>query len=129
MKFEYLHFDGATFKRINRKKAEVIYKYGYVRMIPIYEIISGDLALFVDVKRVKCECDLETVEQEYKLWLRAEVKYTKKDSEILFYIPIKLLDAFTGEAPTKYTVNYIEAYDIDFFNFYDKEIPTSCTDY
>ena len=129
MKYEYLSFDGATFKRINKKKAEVIYNRGYVRMIPIDEVISGDPVLFVDVKKVKSEClesDLESVAQDYKMWLRSEVKYTKKDSEILFYIPIKLIDAFTGEAATKNTINCVETYDDDFFK---KEIPYSCTDY
>lgn len=127
MKYEYLYFDGSTFKRINKKKAKVIYNYGYVRMIPIDEVISGDPVLFVDVKKAKSEfleSDIETVKQDYELWLRAEANYTKKDAEILFYIPIKLIDAFTGEAPTKYTINYIESYDngfYNFYNFYDKE--------
>ena len=132
MNYEYLHFDGATFKRINKKKAEVIYNSGYVRMIPIDDVISGDPALFVDVKKVKSEyleSDLDADVQDYKMWLRAEVNYTKKQSEILFYIPVKLIDAFTGEVPTKHTINYIETYDDEFFNFYNKEIPYSCTDY
>lgn len=123
MKYEYLNFDGETFKRINKKKAKTIYNYGYVRMIPIYEVISGDLVLFVDVKKVKSEfleSDLDTVKKDYELWLRAEMNYTKKESEVLYYIPIKLIDAFTGEAPTKYTINYIETYDADFFKFYEK---------
>ena len=132
MKYEYLHFDGATFKRINKKKAEVIYNYGYVRMIPIDEVVTGYPVLFVDVKKLKSEhlgSDLESVAQDYKSWLCSEVKYTKKDSEILFYIPIKLIDAFTGESPTKSTINTVETYDYEFFNFYNKEIPYSCTDY
>ena len=132
MKYEYLHFDNTTFKRINKNKAKRIYNYGYVRMIPIDEVISGDPVLFVDVKKVKSdflESDLETVKQDYELWLRAEVNYRKKDSEVLYYIPIKSIDAFTGEAPMKYTVNYIETYDVDFFKFYEKGIPCSCTDY
>lgn len=132
MKYEYLHFDGATFKRINKNKAKTIYNYGYVRMIPTHEVISGDPVLFVDVKKVKSdflESDIETVKQDYEIWLRAEVNYTKKESEVLYYIPIKLIDAFTGEAPTEHTVNYIETYDDEFFNFYDKQIPYSCTDY
>ena len=132
MKYEYLHFDGATFKRINKKKAEVIYNRAYVRMIPIDEVISGEPVLFVDVKKVKSEfleSDIETVAQEYKMWLRCEANYTKKDSEILFYIPIKSIDAFTGELATKSTINTVETYDDEFFNFYNKEIPYSCTDY
>ena len=132
MNYKYLHFDGATFKRINKKKAEVIYNRGYVRMIPIDEVISGDPVLFVDVKKVKSDyfdSDLETDAQDYQMFLRTEANYNKKQSEILFYIPIKLIDAFTGEVPTKYTINYIETYDYEFFNFYNKEIPYSCTDY
>lgn len=132
MKYEYLHFDGATFKRINKKKAEVIYNYGYVRMIPIDEVICGDPVLFTDVKKSKdefLESDIEGVTQDYRLLLQADCNYTKKDSQILYYIPIKLIDAFTGEAPTKHTVNYIETYDVDFFKFYEKDIPYSCTDY
>lgn len=132
MRYEYLHFDGATFKRINKNKAKTIYKYGYVRMIPIDEVIGGDPVLFVDVKKVKSEffeTDIETDKQDYQMWLRAEVNYTKKDSELLFYIPIKKIDAFTGEAPTNYTINTIETYDMDFFKFYNMKIPYGCTDY
>lgn len=132
MKYEYLHFDGATFKRINKKKAEFIYNSGYVRMIPIDEVIGGDPVLFVDVKKVKSEClesDIEREAQKYQYWLRCEANYTKKESEILFYVPVKLIDAFTGEVPTKHTINTVESYDFEFFSFYGKEIPYSCTDY
>lgn len=132
MKYEYLHFDGATFKRINKKKAEFIYNSGYVRIIPTYEVISGEPFIFTDIKKRSIngfESDIETDIQKYQYWIRAETNYTKKDSEILFYIPIKLIDAFTGEAPTKHTINPIETYDMDFFKFYDMKIPYDCTDY
>ena len=132
MKYEYLHFDGVTFKRINKKKAKTIYNYGYVRMIPIDEVISTEPVLFTDIKKRNVDnldSWFETDVQNYQYWLRIEANYTKKESELLFYIPVKTIDAFTGEAPTKHTVNYIETYDIDFFKFYEKDIPCSCTDY
>lgn len=121
MKYEYLHFDGTTFKRINKKKAKTIYKYGYVRIIPIDEVICGDPILFNDIKKRKSDVlDLgfESDVQNYQYFLLTEAKYSKKDSHLLFYIPIKLIDAFTGEAPTEYTINTIETYDDEFFNFY-----------
>lgn len=132
MKYEYLHFDGASFKRINKKKAKTIYNYGYVRIIPIDEVISTEPVLFTDIKKRNIDIlgsDFETDVKNYQYWLLAEANYTKKESEILYYIPINLIDAFTGEAPTEYTINYIETYDNDFYKFYDKQIPYSCTDY
>lgn len=132
MKYEYLHFDGATFKRINKKKAEFIYNSGYVRIIPTYEVISGEPFIFTDIKKRSIngfESDIETDIQKYQYWIRAETNYTKKDLEILFYIPIKLIDTFTGKTPTNDTINYIETYDVEFFKFYDMKIPYDCTDY
>lgn len=132
MKYEYLHFDGATFKRINKKKAEFIYNSGYVRIIPTYEVISGEPFIFTDIKKRSIngfESDIETDIQKYQYWIRAETNYTKKDLEILFYIPIKLIDTFTGKTPTNDTINSIETYDGEFFSFYDMKIPYGCTDY
>lgn len=123
MKYEYLHFEGTMFKRINKNKAKTIYNYGYVRMIPIHDVIGGDPVLFTDIKKRNVdnlETWFETDVQNYRYWLRIEANYTKKESELLFYIPIKLIDAFTGEAPTKHTINTIESYDMDFFKFYEK---------
>lgn len=126
MKYEYLHFDGATFKRINKKRAETIYEKGrYVRLIAKRDVIDGTSNfLFDDVKSRITNglflSDLEYDSEDYRYWLQIEAKYTRKESDILYYIPIKLIDAFTSEAPTKYTTNTIETYDMDFFKFYEK---------
>lgn len=133
MKYEYIKCGGTTFKRIDKKRAKFIYNWGYVRMVPICEASKGWICLVRDVKKRMVDryySDLETDAQNYLNWFRWKIEnVTKKESEILFYIPVKLIDAFTGKEPTEYTINTLESYDDEFFKTDKKDIDYESTEY
>ena len=103
--------DNFTFKRVNKKDARKAYKNGLTVVICPCNLRPFTMYQF--------EIDINNKNHHNfdDLIIRFEA-YNCINSETglytAYYIPVKTIDTFTGENPTKETINTVESYDYDY---------------
>lgn len=95
---------GNTYMRVNKTTAKRCYYLNYA-----FEIAPHNTRQFVTICKKECnDVTFERMESEYKhIYFMPDSKYFD------YYIPVRVIDKFTGNAPTKETSvnNHIFVYD------------------
>lgn len=115
--------DGFTFERIAKRRARIAYNNGLsVLFAPIR---CPPFSLASRVTRIsKDQClNINTgmpfeFDELVKLYESKHCINKQTGHYASFYIPVRLVDQFTGESPTKHTLGTIEEYD---HRFVEKE--------
>jgi len=112
MKNMYFSYNGFKFKRITKKTAKACFRTGFdvvfcpvnLRPFTMYHFES-----VINAARVNDGFENVVNAFEYYNCINSETgKYTA------FYIPVKMIDMFTGEDPTPDTLHRCETYDKNF---------------
>ena len=115
--------NGFTFKRISRRKARAAYSTGLpVIACPVNLRPGKPWSPEAVLNRHVCGLDFETVENSFIFYnIRPGT-----GNYIAWYIPVRIVDRFTGEEPTPETLGTVEAYDMRFLTrYYRKEDKTA----
>ena len=115
--------NGFTFKRINRKQARTAYNNGLpVIACPVNLRPGKPWNPETVLNRDFCGLDFEQIENAFIFYnIRPGTgKYPA------YYIPVRVVDRFTGEAPTPETLGTVETYDERYkYSYYRKEEKTA----
>ena len=118
IKREFEH-KGFTFKRVNKKTALKAFKNGLaVVLSPVnlnpFSMWYNGYTLIPDGHTKKANC----YEDDFHNWVNRFEAYNCTCNETgkytAFYIPVKYVDAFTGEAITSNTTNIVQEYDYSY---------------
>lgn len=103
--------NGFTFERINKKQARRAYNNGLtVRFCPCNIRPDFPLGLGMDMNRIQQNCEgvaFDVLLNQFE-WYNCNTETGKYTA---FYIPVIIIDSFTGEQPTSSTVNTNKQYD------------------
>lgn len=103
---------GFSFKRVNKRLARIAYNNGLtIRFCPVNIRPGSFWGLDMDINKHFQNCG----DQSFESVLNAFEYYNCRDNETgrytAFYIPVRVVDRFTGEAPTAGTLGTVEEYD------------------
>ena len=123
MRNRYFNHNGQTFKRINRTQAMTAYMNGLTIVVAAVNIRPFNMqVLGYDCisrkRREQFAVDEIGVRNDFIEWLNSFEYYNCNNAEYgryaAFYIPVKTVDRFTGEAPTPATLGTVEQYDYSY---------------
>lgn len=115
--------NGFTFKRISRKKARTAYNNGLPVIACPVNLRPGKPWSPEIIITPDPESSFEQIENAFYFY---NIRNTETGRYIAWYIPVRIVDRFTGEEPTPATLGTVEAYDERFLTrYYRKEDKTA----
>lgn len=117
--------DGFTFERVSKATARRVYKNGLTVVICPVNInpLAFFGSFFYEINRKHREhliIDESGIDNDFTNYINSFEYYNCTTNETgrytAFYIPVKEVDRFTGEAPTAATLGTVKQYDHNFMN-------------
>ena len=105
----YIYKGGREFKRITRTKAKALYNMGKaVLLVPCNLNPNNIFVGFYDLRKEDSKTPFESAINAFEYY---NCTNNETGRYTAFYIPNKIIDAFTGEDVTNETINTVETYD------------------